>query len=579
MTNSTLSLSLSLASTLFLALSMGTAFAGADPLPTSQFPTLRSIDAAGNDIVFDKKYRLVNGEWQTWPNPHLDNKNPNKQSYKPKKFSCSIPSSVLQKYRNEVYRAEVLYCDIDRIWFSISSYCSEGANAQGRLFSYQPVNASVTEYKDFIPHCESIESMVRVGNEIWTATVTPGEYGPYGGSGILVFDLKTNKLSDTQPKPTTLTDNVLNAIGYQPSTNTIWVATRAGLDRYLLGNKKWEHRYFDINISPDNKLHLVLSSSKPNVNRLWMAFHLYFYPIDNPTGFAKAWSTLGTDRLYPPVKHIKLLPYYISALLNMDEKWNDYSFVYLLKHIGKHKEGHQQIQKLLKKLAGKNLSTIRQSAVVELSAEYGMSGANESMDAHFIEMETKFFSTGKGLRELCQFSFKNTKYLKELNDYYIKNTIHDDVNGNFLDNCVRVYSGWQGSEIFLPTILKALSRDDSWSLTSICSMFNHYSKSQLRVSEAIIPILTARLKMEPRIRRNWDTVCIPASYWITNTATGINALLSEIHKHPELHTIAIDVLIEITGKQFSTITAWQNWWKRAQDTFKPSKKKYYWKAR
>lgn len=565
-------------SLLVLLCTVTPANAGPDPLPTDTFPAMTTVNLDGNDLVFNGQYRVRDGNWANWPKPLLDNKKPDKRGYRSRQPSCSVPSALLKKYGNNMGPAAVLYCDKDRVWFASSSYCSEGEKDQGHLYAYDLASAAVIEHKGVTPRCETIIGAVRVGNRLWMAAVRPGEYGPYGGSGVLVFDLDSNRLLTDEPALSPLTDRVLTGIGYHPKTATIWVATRAGLDRYSLKHRAWEHRYFDIETASDNKLLLILSEKPPTERRLWMAYHLYFYPIDDLRGFARAWDAIDGAKFYPPVKDDALVPYYIAALRNMDSQWNDYAFIYLLQHIASHDGAKDQVRTILDHLSRQQLNTPRRTATVELRKQYGIAGADSDMDRHFELLRDQFFSAGHGLRELCDFAFKNTGYLTSLNLYFVDKPFDSRTDPAFLDECVRARQMWAGMVTLFPSIKKGMSTDDGRSLYATCIIFNHYAKETFRRPEMIVPILAARRRAE-QLKGRWgmpDKQCLMASYWIANSRDGIDALLSELERHPELTPLGEDVLSELTGMQFKDMQEWRGWWLKNRQQFQPRQKTYYW---
>lgn len=164
---------------------------------------------------------------------------------------------------------------------------------------------------------------------------------------------------------------------------------------------------------------------------------------------------------------------------------------------------------------------------------------------------------------------------------YMQHTRTGNFNARFLDGCVRAYSSWPGAEAFIPAILKALQSEDRHSLAAMCSIFNHYAAAHFRLPEAVIPVLRARKKLEPWHAygaSGWYRVCIPASYWIANSREGIDALLDNIERHPELTALAHDVLQELSGQRFDTVVEWRRWWHSARGSFQPKQEVYYWRS-
>lgn len=554
--------------------------AGRLPEATDAFPEFVSIDILGKDIRFTdqwgESYWLRGADWNRWSAPLQSNKK--RRTPIERGLSCTIPKAVLDRYRNEVFPAKEIACDGGHIWFASSSYCAEGAKEQGRLFSYDTASAAVTVYDNFTPRCEAIVGIARMGDHLWLASVTPGEYGSYDGKGILVYDLKSRRRIATEPAATMLTDNLLYAIAYQPEAKAIWVTTLTGIDRYSLKTRTWEHRFFDVAITPDNHLQIILSPQPPTPQRVWMAYHLYYYPIEDLQGFARVWDAIEIKNPSWLVKDPRLLPYYISALWNMDETWNDYTFVAFLKEIASIKGSEDQILAVLDRLNKQPLSQHRRTAVVELRQKFGLPQASEDMDRQFELLRDRYFTQGIGLYDLCNFSFAHTEYLKRLNDFFVTKPYVGEVDDVFMDDCVRAYSNWRGAEAFLPSIQKALAIDNARMAYASCSVFNHYAKETFRAPEMVLPVLEARYRSK-RLSGTWgepNKKCAMASYWVTNSIEGINTLLAKVEHRPELIPLAEDVLQELTGEHLKGLPAWRNWWTSHRKDFKPNKKVYYW---
>lgn len=569
---------------LILLLLAAHADAGPPPLPTDAFPSFVNVETAGKDLILAGQYRITNGDWATWSGPSIDNKKYVESRYPQRRLPCTLPQKVLSEHTSPISRVKPLLCDTNRVWFASASYCSEGEDIQGYLYAYDAMTGEVENYTDFIPRCEAFAGMARVGNRLWAASIRPGEYGPYAGSGVLVFDLKTQRRLETIPA-TTFTDPVFHAMAHQPEADALWVTTRSGIDRFTFKTGKWERRYFDFEVTADNKLRLILSERHPGESRQWLAYHMRFYPIEDLKSFSRTWQAIhwNSDRplVYLPFRHPGLLPYYISALRNMDREWNDYLFEHLLKHIGEYTEDAETVRALLRELGKQPLSSIRRTVVVELSQKFGLPGAGEEMDRHFEMLKERFFTQGVGSRELCEYAFRHKVYLTRLNDYYMQHTPTGNINAAFLDGCVRAYSGWPGAEAFIPAILKALQGDHPHSLAAMCSIFNHYAPAHFRLPGAVIPVLRARKKLEPwhaYSANGWYRVCIPASYWVANSREGIDALLDNIEQHPELTALAHDVLQELTGQSFAAVAEWRTWWHSACGSFQPNQKVYYWRG-
>lgn len=277
-------------------------------------PQLHSIEVREADVIFNNGYQLPDSKWELWSgrNIEISETGSSKKSWPP----CGLPSNTRKEYQQSGQRLEVVLCDGDRIWFATSSYCSEGHDDQGVLFSYHRSTRAVTTHEDLIPRCEAISGAVRVEDQIWFSLIRPGEWGPYSGSGILIYDDNMNQ-SRLIPGGS-LTSTVIHAIAYNPADQSVWLTTKSGIDRYSLKTKSWQHRYFKPTLTADNRLTTVLVEQRPDIGQMWMVYHLYVYPIPDRAGFARTWRSLehkytGAER-HIPVMHHKLLPFYISAL-------------------------------------------------------------------------------------------------------------------------------------------------------------------------------------------------------------------------------------------------------------------------
>ena len=312
-------------------------------------PQLHSIEVRETDVVFNNGYQLPGSKWELWSGGDIEisETGRSKKTWPP----CGPPSDIwneYKQYKQVGQRLEVVLCDGDRIWFATSSSCSEGHDDQGVLFSYDHSVRAVTTHEDVIPRCEAISGALRIGDEIWFSLLRPGEWGPYSGSGILVYDdnMKQSRLIPGG----SLTSAVIHAITYNPADQSVWLTTKKGIDRYSLKTKSWEHRYFKPTLTIDNRLTTELVEQRPDTNEMWMVYHLYLYPIPDRAGFARAWQSLERkytgDELSIPVMNDKLLPFYISALDHIER---DVVRADLLKDINRYKGMDAQTRAALEK--------------------------------------------------------------------------------------------------------------------------------------------------------------------------------------------------------------------------------------
>lgn len=277
-------------------------------------PQLHSIEVRGTDVMFNNDYQIPGSKWELWSGGDIEISKTGrfKKTWPP----CGPPSNIWKQYKQPNQRLEVVLCDGDRIWFATSSYCSEGHDDQGALFSYDHSARAVTTHEDLIPRCEAISGAVRIDDEIWFSLIRPGEWGPYSGSGILIYEDSSEELRLVRGGD--LTSRVIRAIAYNSADQSVWLTTKSGIDRYSIKTKSWEHRYFKPTLTVDNRLTTILVEQRPDIGDIWMVYHLYIYPIPDRAGFARTWQSLERkyigDELPIPVMNAKLLPFYVSAL-------------------------------------------------------------------------------------------------------------------------------------------------------------------------------------------------------------------------------------------------------------------------
>lgn len=126
--------------------------------------------------------------------------------------------------------------------------------------------------------------------------------------------------------------SVFVGAAYDPERDTVWAATYEGIHRLQLGNNAWESRYFDIEITEQEELLMRLSETKPPVARVWMAHHLFYFPIERRRDFAAAWGALNLrGDMYAPAFHSALTPFYADAVRKLAGTGNDYQFEQLLR--------------------------------------------------------------------------------------------------------------------------------------------------------------------------------------------------------------------------------------------------------
>lgn len=550
--------------------------AGELPSATDILPSIDAIRFDGSDVLFNDGCRLTGGEWGRWSAPAIPAARPG-----PRSFTCAAGGAQPSQRAGTTERSQS-FVDGDRAWSWSPSYCGEGEAQQGGLFM-RDARGATKDFPGVVPKCESFAGAVRVGERIWFASVRPDEYGTYAGSGIVVFDPASGKTVETISLPKGLGEMPILAIARDAARVAVWVTTRSGIGRYSPASRAWEARYLDFRIEPDGGFRLLLSPAPPSTKRLWLAYHLFMYPIADARGFARAWEATQEEVDIPPLKSEGLLPFYAAALARMDSQWGDWDFKILAEHIAQYSGSAAIVAPYLAAIEAGAQSPERRSALLAMKSRLEMGGLEGELDVHCPALLQRLYADTTwyrqaGVQEVCDFVFQHKGYPAKLSEFFVNKEVDGRVDKELVDGCFRAYSMWRGAEAFLPAILKALSIDDSRMLYSGCSVFNHYAAPGFRIPEAMTPVLRARLRAQAYSKSSPDLekFCRTASYWLANSQTGIDALLEGVRGDPRLLPLAEDVLRTITGQNLAGLEAWQRWWAANRAAFKPSARKFYW---
>ena len=563
---------------LFLLLSpIGSSEAGV-PDVGDTLPYLYSIYFDGVNVFFNDDYAIPQSKWELWSGRNIELKRPTYS--RPEKLSCTLPADVKKKYRKPYEIPGEVFCDSDRIWFATESYCSEGLGGQGVLFSYSSSSDQVTEHKGLIPDCESIVQAVRVKDEIWFALTRPGEYGPYEGSGILIYDTKTRR--SRLLRPAGLTSAVIRAVAYNPEGKTVWLTTKWGIDRYFIETGIWEHRYIKPILTPDNRFTTILLDDRPGLEHYGMIAHLQALPIVDRKGFVKTWKSLqfrfSSEEIWVPVKHKKLLPYYIDAL---DQLENDTRFNSLLLAIANHKAAENKIRAVLEKYRKRPMSDQRRSTIVRLLEKFGIGDVQAEKDKHFAALKTKFFEQGQGLTELCNFIRENDKYVSQIVKQVTELEIEGRIVRNFLGCVDRPRYSGVFFEAMQPFAIRALTTNDPRILRMACMLTGRYEFSESQLTDVVKGLLRATHLTQNEIRTVEDGkecwmhyhkihgICRDAAHEIANSQVGMDILVAELRRHPEYASTGLQITSCISGEQLESVGQISAWWNAGRKSFRP----------
>lgn len=207
---------------------------------------------------------------------------------------CSLPSGLLQKYRNENSEPRILICnDSEEAWFATSAYCGEGAIEdpgwnQGYLYSYTFATKEVKQYKEFLPSCAELVDLKKANNMLIGVTLYQSEYSQSAGEVITLNLTNRSAPPKTYSNPKA-TGAVVALSNYDSNCDCLWFTTEEGIERLTLGSGIWEQRYFDYKITPENQFVFTLSATKPDSEKMWLGKFIYNHPISDLKGFVSAW--------------------------------------------------------------------------------------------------------------------------------------------------------------------------------------------------------------------------------------------------------------------------------------------------
>lgn len=556
----------------------GRAHAGADPTPADWLPQFNKVRFEGQDVVFDAEgtqIRLRDGLWDKTSGSPINTMVEKQNKFVPRSTECSVPEEVLSRYKNGYGPAAVMYCELpERIWFATGGYCGEGDDDpgynQGHLYSFLPKGGEVREYQGFLPKCAEIAGLERIGNKLVVVTLFQDEYSQSPGQ-VLIYDLDHVKAPPKVLKNPNPTGAVAGMSRYDKQCDCLWFATFEGIERLTIGKGKWERRYIDFEISPDNKFLPTLSPKKPSAEKMWLGRVLYRYPIENVRGFVLAWNRSPASEYDNPRIGPLMLPFYIAAVEHMNAGWSDWYFAELMRVVTAHQgsESRVMVRALIEKLLKQPMSLSRRKEVISSAKKFGVADAGKLEDEYFDALLNDYFirprANGSNNNDAVQISFEHPEYLPMLRDYYLTHTITFDVEVAFLDR-VKQYSLWPGYDIMVSTVEQGRKRyEHRQELLRKCTEMRPLSDDKL------LPILQARLETDVQAKfmndlsHNGSDSCINVSrFWFYGDEPTIRAkvslVLDAVVKHRELSSVALDVLNNKFSTDFQSVEEWKRWW-------------------
>jgi hypothetical protein len=497
-------------------------------------PKFYTIEFESRDVIFDDRYKIPQGKWGLWSGRNIEIVG---QRWPSKDHNCALPPNA---DRYGPY-PKIVLCDQDDVWFATMGYCSDEREYDRQGAVYVSSKDGKVDYRDIsIPRCESVAAAERVGDEIWFGLVNHGGHDTYGGSGILVYDLKAQQSRPLESEG--LKGRVIYAIAHNPVDRSVWVTTRWGIHRYALDKRSWEGRLFKPILTPDYKpaIDLTPNTKWPdNITDYWLAYHLFIYKIRDREGYARTWRSL--DFRYSAVDaqipfhgpDHKLEPYYEPCPDPAIEKAR------------KERERKERAAKEFPRLAA----------------------------AYFSGAERRSWQTHRNtIEELCILLVRNPEYIERFAALFAEREINPSRDSSFVTHCIYPHSENSDFDGFLPVLTKVLQSTARDLIPVSCKSIRDIPQHEL--SAAIIAVLQARTTMTRYFIANEiyainpyeddHANCVKAAQWVLGQNDSIDTLLKELKDHPEIHDAAFETLREVTGVRLRSVDEWQEWWEKNQ---------------
>ena len=152
----------------------------------------------------------------------------------------------------------------DAVWFGLAGGFPEGEGAFGGLLRYDRARRTVETISHPRLANATVTALATYDHELWVGTAHPGEFGPWGSTGIMRRDLRTGRWARVDAATSPLPDNLIQTLAIADSV--VCVATADGLAVYDPRQRRWAVRYFHRTTVADSIVY-ALSAVRPSAVR------------------------------------------------------------------------------------------------------------------------------------------------------------------------------------------------------------------------------------------------------------------------------------------------------------------------
>jgi hypothetical protein len=153
------------------------------------------------------------------------------------------------------------------LWAAFPGISSEGDERRGALAAIDTATRKVIRYRHESIDYATVTSMVAMGNSVWLGTVREGEYGTYGGSGLVRVDPAgtTVRFAPDQQRSIAARANEVWQVG--AADGIVAIMTHAG-PAVRLPDGRWDAQYWVLGLQGDQIGHQLAAT--PVGNEDWM---------------------------------------------------------------------------------------------------------------------------------------------------------------------------------------------------------------------------------------------------------------------------------------------------------------------